>query len=379
MSTAIAPARQGIPFRPDPSAKARAGLTTLTRTLTAHALAKIDKGEQGSPEYFARKLWRDDREVERLTRSAEAVSPNARVIRTKAAVEITSTTNTPSVTQIGVADLLLLLGQVAGAEVLARTFNLVFDRNAALSIPAFLADAIYASFIREGAPAPIYALQLTALLLEPYKCGTGTVLTREMLTGSPVNVQARIEDALLQCLALMIDGVLFGTGDAVADLQPAGLRFGIAALPASAAADPVAAMKADVSAVAAAVAPVAGNTEILLVADPVHAMTLRAHRRDLPTDVALGSSALAPGVLMAIAPNAVASAMGDVEIEVSDQAAIHMSTTPSDIGTEGAPPVVAAPSVSLWQTDCVSLLPRLDISWQHRDGRAVSWLVPTNW
>ena len=63
-----------------------------------------------------------------------------------------------------------------------------FDRNAVVSVPAFLADAGYASFVRGGDPVPIYALQITPMLLELNKIMTGTVLTREMLNGCPANV-----------------------------------------------------------------------------------------------------------------------------------------------------------------------------------------------
>jgi hypothetical protein len=368
--------RSPIPFRPDYSARSRDRVSVLTRSLTAHVLSKIHKGEHGSPDDFAKQLWQDDREVERMTRSADP-TPNGRVI--KAAVEPASTMNTPDLLETMVADLIVLLGEVAGAEVLTRTLRFTFDRNAVVSVPAFLADAGYASFVREGDPAPIFALQLTPLLLELHKIMTGTVLTSEMLKGSPINVETKIKDALQQCIALALNAALFDANAGVPDLRPAGLRNGIAALPASAAADPVHAMLADVSTVAGAVAPVAGNTPIVLVADPVHAMMLRGHRKDLPTDIVLGSSSLTPGVLIAIAPNAIASSMGDVEVEVSDQAAIHMSTTPTDIGMEGTPTFVASPVLSLFQTDCVALLPRLDVSWARRDDRAVSWLTATGW
>ena len=144
-------------------------------------------------------------------------------------------------------------------------------------------------------------------------------------------LEIKILDALKQCIRLALDFAMFDSNAGVPDLRPPGLRHGIAALPASAAADPETAMRADVATVAGAVAPVSSNAPIILVADPVHRMMLLGHRKDLPTDIVLGSSSLPLGVLIAIAPNAVASAMGDVEVEVSDQAAIHMSTTPTDI------------------------------------------------
>lgn len=76
------------------------------------------------------------------------------------------------------------------------------------------------------------------------------MLTREMLKGSPANMQIKIDDALKQCIALALDAALFDQNPADPGLRPAGLRHNIAASPASAAADPVTAMLADVATVA---------------------------------------------------------------------------------------------------------------------------------
>jgi hypothetical protein len=92
-------------------------------------------------------------------------------------------------------------------------------------------------------------------------------------------VREKIVDALKQCISLALDAALLDANAADPGLRPAGLRHAIAALSASAAADPVMAMLADVSAVAASVAPVSGNSPIVLVADPVHAMMLRVADR----------------------------------------------------------------------------------------------------
>ena len=368
--------RSPIPFRPDYSARSRDRVSVLTRSLTAHVLSKIHKGEHGSPDDFAKQLWQDDREVERMTRSADP-TPNGRVI--KAAVEPASTMNTPDLLETIVADLIVLLGEVAGAEVLTRTLRFTFDGNAVVSVPAFLADAGYASFVREGDPAPIFALQLTPLLLELHKIMTGTVLTSEMLKGSPINVETKIKDALQQCIALALNAALFDANAGVPDLRPAGLQ------------------KRDCS-LACQRCRRSGSRDAGRC--QYRCRCRRAGRREYAyrtgrrsgsrhdvartpqgsaDDIVLGSSSLAPGVLIAIAPNAIASSMGDVEVEVSDQAAIHMSTTPTDIGMEGTPTFVASPVLSLFQTDCVALLPRLDLTWARRDDRAVSWLSSMNW
>jgi hypothetical protein len=93
------------------------------------------------------------------------------------------------------------------------------------------------------------------------------------------------------------------------------------------------------------------------------------------------SPALAPNDLIAIATNGLASAVDAMpEIETSKIATVHMEdTTPLPISSPGTPPTVAAPTRSLWQTDCVGIKIRFNADWALRDPRALAWLATTAW
>ena len=166
-----------------------------------------------------------------------------------------------------------------------------------------------------------------------------------MVSGSNGNAVKVVEDVLSRSIGLGLDAALFDVNPSISETRPAGLRFGIAALTASASTDATEAMLADVATVVAAVAPIAGNSPIVLVANPVRAMMLQLKTpRALPVTV-LASSTVAPADLIAIVPSAIASAFDSVpEVSASYAAAIHQDNTPTDIGTVGG---VAAPVISL--------------------------------
>ena len=74
-----------------------------------------------------------------------------------------------------------------------------------------------------------------------------TALTNEMISGS--NAEAMVRDALTQSAALALDAALLDA-NASTTARPAGLRYGIAALTASALTDRTEAMLADIATVA---------------------------------------------------------------------------------------------------------------------------------
>lgn len=173
---------------------------------------------------------------------------------------------------------------------LGQGLQLTFGSNVAISVPSFVAAAGNVGWVDEAAPIPVRQLNvLGGPMLTPDKLGVITALTSEMLTGS--NAEAMVRDALTQSAALALDTALLDA-NAGTTTRPAGLRYGIAALTASALADPLEAMLKDIAALAAAVAPVGGNAPIVLVANPVRAMMLRLRApRELPVAV-LASSAV---------------------------------------------------------------------------------------
>jgi hypothetical protein len=127
-------------------------------------------------------------------------------------------------------------------------------------------------------------------ILSPDKLAVIAALSSEMIAGS--NAELLVRDALSQSAALALDTVLLDANASTA-ARPAGLRYNIAALTASALTDRTEAMLADIATVAGGVAPVAGNAPITLVANPVRAMTLRLRApRELPVSI-LASFAIA--------------------------------------------------------------------------------------
>jgi hypothetical protein len=107
----------------------------------------------------------------------------------------------------------------------------------------------------------------------------------------------------------------------------AGLRANIAAGTASASATRSEAMAADVATLVGAVAGIAGNGPIALVAAPAQAAALRLWaRRDLVYPI-LASGSLAAGMVMAVAANALVSAADPApRFSIADVAALHFDT-----------------------------------------------------
>ena len=65
--------------------------------------------------------------------------------------------------------------------------------------------------------------------------------------------------------------------------------------------------------------------------------------------------------------------------EVSDQATLHMEdTTPLNIGTAGSPATVAAPSQSMFQTDCMALRLIMPMDWLMRRA-SLAWVSSVTW
>jgi hypothetical protein len=268
-----------------------------------------------------------------------------------------------------------VLGPVgAGAQLLQRGLVLSFGRAASITLPALIADASHAAWVAEGMPVPVYSGSVgVPVTMTPHKLMSIFALSREIIDSS--NAQTLVEECAKRSIGLALDQALFDSvaGDTA---RPAGLRHGIAALPASAATDPLEKMLADVGALLAAVAPVGGP--VTLIANTARAAMMPARSRGGTLPVVLGSPAVAAADLIAVATDALAAALNsEIEVEASKGATIHLDTTPLAIGSPGTPTTVAAPTRSLFQTDSVGLRLRLPVTWALRDPAAAAWVVTT--
>jgi Resolvase, N terminal domain len=136
---------------------------------------------------------------------------------------------------------------------------------------------------------------------------TGRRSNRELFQHSAPTVEKVVGAILTESAGLQLDACLSDASPSTTT-RPAGLRYGVAATAASATTGNEG-MIADITALASAVAPVAGNNSIVLVAAPKTATSLRLRKLpDFPFEI-LASSALTAGTVIAVAANALASAV----------------------------------------------------------------------
>jgi len=125
-------------------------------------------------------------------------------------------------------------------------------------------------------------------------------------------------------------------------------------------------------AVASAVAPVAGNGSIAIVAAAAQAAAINLRLPRAPIYPILSSTTLTPGTIIAVALPALVSAVEIIRVEASTDAVVHEESSSPAVNIGGG--VMAHPLRSFFQSDTVGLKLRWPISWALRDPRAVAWM-----
>ncbi len=260
-----------------------------------------------------------------------------------------------SLAPTAVADFLLGLGgSSAGSTLLRRGLQLEFGDSNAIRVPGVIASATGVGFVKQSDPIAVRQLALSGPTLTSKKLSSVSVLTRETFEHSTPTIESLVSAALGEGISLALDAALFANtpGD---EVTPEGLLYNVVPLSASSAAAKTDAIIEDLQALVAAVAPIAGNVPIIIVASPAQYVAARLVLRGNPGFDIFSSSALAAGTLVAIAPNALASAIDSTpRFDVSTQGVLHMEdATPAQFATSGMPNVVSAPLRSLYQTNCI--------------------------
>ena len=266
-----------------------------------------------------------------------------------------------------------LTASSAAAAIFARSVQITPGRSAGVRVPGIVASATAAKFVAEGQPIPATAFGIGAPLLEPRKIGGIVIVTRETARSSAISQVVR--QVLTESIALGLDAALLGDAAASAT-SPAGLRNGATNIPAAAGGGETA-MVDDLVALAEAVSGV-GGADPLFVTSPTEFVKLRARLRPMPFEI-VPSAALPTGTLMALAPSAIATAVDELpEFETTTEGIVHEDDAPAHIGTESG---VAAPSRSLFQTDCIGLRVLLSAAWALRApaSDAVATIESTTW
>lgn len=333
---------------------------TLVRAAIATGLSALDKSVRPA-EHANRRGWGDDRGLDLVLR---------------AAVLPTSLSNTPALAQVAVAFLETLVPVSAGADLLTRGIGLNFAGAAQITVPNIARPV--ADFVGEAQPIPVVMAPTSAgPTLTPHKLAVITTLTGEIMRNP--NVETLVRAVLVESTGPAVDKVLFSANAAAAD-RPAGLLNGIAALTPSTGGTGQSKSEVvvdDLQALASAVAPVAGNSQIVLVASPDAAVALRLRLLSIDWPV-LVSASLPARTVICVAANAIVSAVeGAPAIDANAEAELHRESVPGEIVDIGG--VFARPVGSLFQTDQVALRLRWPLSWALRASNGLAWMSGVNW
>jgi len=305
---------------------------SLVRACAAYGIAAFDKTP---PAKVIDREWSHDGTAEWLVRAAT--------------VPI-DTSNAPALIRSVIPEFIsTLAAQSVAARLFKEGLQLSFDGAGNIAVPTLLGDSTYAAFVKEGDPIPVAQGKTGPLvMLTPRKLAVVVVMTVEMIRSSNIE-------------ALMLDA------------RPAGVRYGVTALTASSAPNPLDALMMDVEALNTATEPVTA-THPIIVMSPTRA--LMANLRStigLSPLIVLGSGGLLNSkIMIAVTPNNIASVLeGMPDIATTVHAAVQMTTTPAPGTTESVR--------SMWQTDCVAILVRLPVTWAVRSATGVAFLTAQNW
>ena len=224
-------------------------------------------------------------------------------------------------------------------------------------------------WVPEGAAIPVRAPSFSAVTLARRKLAVIAVFTRETAEGS--NIEAIVRQTLSEASGLALDAAMLSAAPFDA-ARPAGLLFGVAALPPTPGGGQ-AAVAADLGKLVADLVARGGGLAPAFVAAPAQATALKlmaSPKFDAPV---LASVVLPSGTVVAIEASSLVSGFdGTPEFSVSKAGTLHMeSAAPQHIHA-------ASPVRELWQTDALALKMTLAAAWAMR-ASYVAWVQNTTW
>jgi hypothetical protein len=354
-----------VPLRPDYSAAASNQFRSVQRAITAIAIGAVT--QEHYEKILARHWPRDD---------------TAAVIL-KAAVSISDTTTVTSVPETAVAAFLGgLAPQSAAVRLFERCVRLNFAGVYQYTIPRATTWAAPV-FVAEGGPMPILLDVIGNVTVGPTKkMMMGAAVTGELEFYSAESAVAVVKTVMEEQAGRSLDAAVFST-TAGSTLRPAGLLNGVTPFVAVAGGG-LAAIVGDLKDLVGAISAANINTDnIVFVSNPKQAIALRLLASPSFNYLVLGTSALADGTVVALAPDAIASGYNGLPtIDVSKNALAHYEdTTPLAIAPSPTP--ITAPLRSAWQANLLNLRLRMNCAWASLSPGtttgAVAFVTSTTW
>jgi hypothetical protein len=362
----MTPRADRLPFARNAPPRSRA-VSSFVKLVVAHLLCHQRVGVPLPLDEVIQRYWPDEgKELQLLQRAA--TSP----LTTGFVGAQTGTTS---------KEFLLALGPASAGSALMRR-GLMFEwaiGGLSVKVPAVVTAASGSGFVLEGTPITVEQFALTGALLAPCSLTSISVFSRETFRLSLPSLEMMVHTVLAESAGLRLDSVMFSNSGAVSGVSPAGLLLGLSSLTPSTTTPLSEALYQDAAALAAAVAPVAGNSPIVFVASPRQAVGLKLRLDPDQFDV-LVSGALTDKTVLCVATNAIASAVAPtLNIDVSAESALHMEDTSPAMLAAGTGPTVATPIRSLYQTDTLACRLNLDVSWALRHPSGLSFMTNVSW
>lgn len=328
-----------IPLRPDRDATAREWRRSFVQDATIKALARMRKT------------------------SADEIR-----LELRGAVEPMKAANYPGGT---VAKLMLLAPTSAAAKLFELATKVDLAGISSFSFP-LASTFTEAKFVAEGFPISVGQGSFAGMPLGPVKkVALIAALSSELETASARVASTIIEHVLKVAVGNGLAKVLFSDDAAVPDIAPPGLLFGVTPIPAGAS------MSEDLSALVGAISASGIDAEsVVFVAAAEQAMAIRLAAGPHFNYRVIGAP-LDPGTVIAVAVEGLAVAgEGTPVVDVSKHGVLHMADPAEQIGT--LPDVVAAPAISMFQTDSFALKCIARVTWSAAPG-SVAVVTGTAW
>ncbi|MDW9370171.1 phage major capsid protein [Sinorhizobium meliloti] len=252
---------------------------------------------------------------------------------------------------------------------LGRTVSL--DGIGTLRIPFRPPGDDVGGWIGEGAPIPADSLDFGTVSVSPRKAAAVSIFSAELKKRAAADIEMLLDSALRTDIASIVDAALVDDQPGSA-LRPAGLRFNVAAVTASAATDPLVAMRADLAKLAGEIMAGGGTMPVFLVS-PVQ-MTSFGFLPNIAYAV-VDTPAVPAGTVIAVDGPAFISGNGAAVVDASKDATIHEDTAPAPIVAGGT---AASPTRNLWQTDTLAVRVILEVAWGLPAGRS-AWMEGVKW
>ena len=277
--------------------KRHPGLARLFDAFVRALLAQARSNRSTPADKIARKLWPRDEQTLAVIKAASAPATTSQA---GWASPLANTVNANTLLTTGPAS--------AGGDLLRAGTVLSFGTAAVINVPALTAVGSDFSFVLQGNPIPVRQLAIAnGAQLTPKKMAAAFAATRcELVEHSTPNAEQLLRQLMSATVSAGLDNVLLDATAASAT-RPAGLRNGVAAITASVGGGDQA-MMSDLSKLVAAVSGV-GGMDIAFVANPGEAGKLALRSGSEFKFPVFASSALAAGVVMAVALPALVSAI----------------------------------------------------------------------